>query len=85
MVGSVVLTLVKMMQPLPTKLNLRKKRAREGRSNEDVEHFPVPSRLTVRRRPSVAVIELNDAGVRWNSIFKLTFHIRFCFGIHLTY
>ncbi|XP_044502305.1 protein PAF1 homolog [Mangifera indica] len=26
--------------PLPTKLNLRKKRAREGRSNEDVEHFP---------------------------------------------
>ncbi|XP_031255760.1 protein PAF1 homolog [Pistacia vera] len=53
--------------PLPTKLNLRKKRAREGRSNEDVEHFPAPSRLTVRRRSSVAVIELKDAGAYSNS------------------
>ncbi|XP_044487061.1 protein PAF1 homolog [Mangifera indica] len=53
--------------PLPTKLNLRKKRAREGRANEDVEHFPVPSRLTVRRRSSVAVIEPKDAGAYSNS------------------
>ncbi|KAJ4803693.1 RNA polymerase II-associated factor 1 [Rhynchospora pubera] len=35
--------------PLPTKLALQKKRAKEGRSGDDIEHFPVPSKITVRR------------------------------------
>ncbi|XP_020114495.1 protein PAF1 homolog [Ananas comosus] len=43
--------------PLPTKLVLQKKKAKEGRSGDDVEHFPVPSRITVRRKSAVAVIE----------------------------
>lgn len=50
-------------QPLPAKLVLRKKRAKEGRSTDEVEHFPAPSRVTVRRRSTVAAIELKDAGV----------------------
>jgi len=52
------------MQPLPTKLILRKKRAKEGKSSEEVEHFPVPSRVTVRRRSTVAAIELKEPEVR---------------------
>lgn len=52
------------LQPLPTKLVLRKKRAKEGRSGDEVEHFPIPARVTVRRRPTVSVVELQDAGVR---------------------
>lgn len=51
------------MQPLPTKLVLRKKRAKEGRSGEEVEQCLVPSRVTVRRRSSVAAIERKDTGV----------------------
>ncbi|CAL5361305.1 unnamed protein product [Camellia sinensis] len=47
--------------PLPTKLILRKKRAKEGKSSEEVEHFPVPSRVTVRKRSTVAVIELKES------------------------
>ncbi|KAL2516275.1 Protein PAF1-like protein [Forsythia ovata] len=46
--------------PLPTKLILRKKRAREGKSSDEVEHFPVPKRVTVRKRSHVAVRELKD-------------------------
>lgn len=53
--------------PLPTKLNLRKKRAREGRSGDDIEHFPAPSRVTVRRRSTVAVRELKDSAVYSNA------------------
>lgn len=49
--------------PLPTKLVLRKKRAKEGRSGDEVEQFPAPSRVTVRRRPNVAAIELKDSEV----------------------
>lgn len=52
--------------PLPTKLVLRKKRAKEGRSGDEVEHFPIPARVTVRRRPTVSVVELQDAGVYSN-------------------
>uniref|UniRef100_A0A1J3HWX5 RNA polymerase II-associated factor 1-like protein n=1 Tax=Noccaea caerulescens TaxID=107243 RepID=A0A1J3HWX5_NOCCA len=52
--------------PLLTKLNLRKRRAREGRSDE-IEHFPVPSRVTIRRRSTVSVIEHKDSGVYSNS------------------
>lgn len=52
-----------MMQPLPTKLNLRKKRAIEGRSNDEVEHFPIPSSIAVRRRANVTAIELKEQGV----------------------
>lgn len=46
--------------PLPTKLVLRKKRAREGKSSNEVEHFPAPKRITVRNRSTVATIELKD-------------------------
>ncbi|XP_059645095.1 protein PAF1 homolog [Cornus florida] len=48
--------------PLPTKLILRKKRAREGKSNEEVEHFPPPSRVTVRRRSTVSAIQSKESG-----------------------
>ncbi|KAK9131439.1 hypothetical protein Sjap_011926 [Stephania japonica] len=48
--------------PVPTKLVLRKKRAKEGRSIDEVEHYPVPSRVTVRRRSAVSVVELKDSG-----------------------
>ncbi|XP_022721469.1 protein PAF1 homolog isoform X2 [Durio zibethinus] len=53
--------------PLPTKLNLRKKRAREGRLSDEIEHFPIPSRITVRRRSTVAAIELKEPEVYSNS------------------
>ncbi|OMO66541.1 RNA polymerase II-associated, Paf1 [Corchorus olitorius] len=53
--------------PLPTKLNLRKKRAREGRSGDEIEHFPIPARITVRRRSTVAAIELKEPEVYSNS------------------
>ncbi|GFY97086.1 hydroxyproline-rich glycoprotein family protein [Actinidia rufa] len=46
--------------PLPTKLILRKKRAKEGKSSDEVEHFPVPARVTVRRRSTVAAVEVKD-------------------------
>ncbi|KAL5717300.1 Protein PAF1 [Ranunculus cassubicifolius] len=46
--------------PLGTKLNLRKKRAKEGRSHEEVEHYPVPSRITVRNRPPP--LEIKESG-----------------------
>ncbi|KAK6264138.1 RNA polymerase II associated factor Paf1 - like 1 [Theobroma cacao] len=49
--------------PLPTKLNLRKKRAREGRTGDEIEHFPIPARITVRRRSTVAAIELKEPEV----------------------
>ncbi|KAK2971129.1 hypothetical protein RJ640_008553 [Escallonia rubra] len=48
--------------PLPTKLILRKKRAKEGKSSEEVEHFPVPSRVTVRRRSTASAVELKEPG-----------------------
>ncbi|KAI3727281.1 hypothetical protein L1987_67094 [Smallanthus sonchifolius] len=41
--------------PLPTKLILRKKRAREGKTSDEVEHFPVPTSITVRQRSAVSV------------------------------
>lgn len=53
-----------MVQPLPTKINLRKRRASEGRSADEVEHFPAPSRVTVRKRPTAAAIEIRDTVVR---------------------
>lgn len=49
--------------PLPTKIVLRKRRPKDGfRSGDEVEHFPVPSRVTVRRRSTVAALELKDSG-----------------------
>ncbi|XP_010934933.4 protein PAF1 homolog isoform X2 [Elaeis guineensis] len=48
--------------PLPTKLVLQKKRAKEGRFGDEIEHFPVPARVTVRRRSAVAVGELKESG-----------------------
>nr|GEW90224.1 protein PAF1 homolog [Tanacetum cinerariifolium] len=41
--------------PLPTTLMLRKKRARDGKSSNEVEHFPVPASVTVRQRSRVSV------------------------------
>ncbi|KAK1434168.1 hypothetical protein QVD17_11086 [Tagetes erecta] len=41
--------------PLPTKLMLRKKRAREGKTSDEMEHFPVPASITVRQRSMVSV------------------------------
>ncbi|KAE8780072.1 Paf1 domain containing protein [Hordeum vulgare] len=35
--------------PLPTKLVLQKKKAKEGRTGDEIEHFPVPSRINVSR------------------------------------
>ncbi|XP_041995124.1 protein PAF1 homolog [Salvia splendens] len=43
--------------PLPKKLILRKKRAREGKSTEEVEQFPVPRSITVRKRTKVDIKE----------------------------
>lgn len=48
--------------PLPTKLILRKKRAREGKTSDEVEHFPVPSSITVRQRSNVSV-EMNESEI----------------------
>ncbi|MED6193586.1 Protein PAF1 [Stylosanthes scabra] len=53
--------------PLPTKLVLRKKRAKEGRSSDEVEQFPAPAKVTVRRRSSVAAIERKDSAVYTSS------------------
>ncbi|KAM7483791.1 hypothetical protein LguiB_008374 [Lonicera macranthoides] len=51
------------MQPLPTKLALRKKRAKDGKTSDEVEHFPIPTRVTVRRRATVsAAAELKKPG-----------------------
>ncbi|KAL4186832.1 hypothetical protein AMTRI_Chr09g36040 [Amborella trichopoda] len=48
--------------PLPTKLVLRRRRI-DGRSGHDIEtHYPVPSRVTVRRRSTVATNELKESG-----------------------
>lgn len=54
---------ISIIQPLPTKLIMRKKRARDGKSTGEVEQFPVPRSVTVRRRPNVAVMELRDEEV----------------------
>lgn len=58
------------MQPLPTKLVLRKKRAKDGRSNTEVEHYPVPASVTVRNRPEVSCKELKDSGVRFLATYS---------------
>lgn len=47
--------------PLPTKLALRKRRAKEGRSHEDGEQFVQPGKLTVRRRDATTVIERKES------------------------
>ena len=68
-----------MTQPLPTKINLSKRRAREGRSGDEIEHFSVPSRVTVRKRAVAATIEQRDFGVRTqNHPYEYSF--LFCFG-----
>lgn len=70
------------MQPLPTKLVLQKKKAKEGRSGDDVEHFPVPSRITVRRKSAVAVIEnkeleeISRKHVRYSFTFLASMHTK---------
>ncbi|KAG6390565.1 hypothetical protein SASPL_148303 [Salvia splendens] len=46
--------------PLPKKRIIRKKRAREGKSTEDVEQFPVPGSVTVRRRTNVSIKDLTE-------------------------
>jgi RNA polymerase II-associated factor 1 len=72
------------MQPLPAKIVSRKKRAKEGRSSDEVEHFPVPSRVTVRRRSAVAAVELRDPEVRpWSSLLIKAAVLDFCYSIPL--
>lgn len=34
---------------------LRKKRAKEGKTSDEVEHFPVPSTVTIRQRSTVSI------------------------------
>eukprot|EP00258_Populus_trichocarpa_P027445 XP_024443464.1 protein PAF1 homolog [Populus trichocarpa] len=53
--------------PLPTKINLTKRRAREGRSGDEIEHFSVPSRVTVRKRAIAATIEQRNLGAASSS------------------
>ncbi|CAA7030925.1 unnamed protein product [Microthlaspi erraticum] len=48
--------------PILTKLNLRKRRF------DEIEHFPVPSRVTLRSRSTVSVIQHKDSGVYSNSM-----------------
>ncbi|KAI8544800.1 hypothetical protein RHMOL_Rhmol08G0322900 [Rhododendron molle] len=59
------------MQPLPTKLILSKKRAKEGKSSDEVEHFPVPSRAAVRPRETVSAVELKESEVCCRNIIGL--------------
>ena len=63
--------MLSLLQPLPTKLVLQKKKAKEGRSGDEVEHYPVPSRVTVRRRDTVAIGELKEP-LRMSS-----YHVRY--------
>ena len=65
------------MQPLPTRLVLQKKRAKEGRFGDEIEHFPVPSRVTVRRRSAVAIGELKESGeISVKKVWYFTFQIQ---------
>lgn len=62
-----------MVQPLPTKINLKKKRAQEGRSGDEVEHFPVPSSITVTQKSTAATTELRDSGVlSWIHLYNFS-------------
>ncbi|EEC82925.1 hypothetical protein OsI_27878 [Oryza sativa Indica Group] len=47
--------------PLPTKLVLQKKKAKEGRSGDEIEHFPVPSRITVSRTAHGGMMEHGES------------------------
>ncbi|TKW08877.1 hypothetical protein SEVIR_6G054100v4 [Setaria viridis] len=54
--------------PLPTKLVLQKKKAKEGRSGDEIEHFPVPSRITVSRTAHGGTMEHGESsGMHENS------------------
>lgn len=66
------------MQPLPTRLVLQKKKAKEGRFGDDVEHYPVPSRITVRRGSVVSVEEVKD------SVGVSSSHVCILYLFHLT-
>lgn len=63
-----------LLQPLPKKLVLRKKRAREGKSTEEVEQFAVPRSVAVRRRTEVAVNILTEEEVRKLLLFTVHLH-----------
>ncbi|XP_066330370.1 protein PAF1 homolog [Miscanthus floridulus] len=54
--------------PLPTKLVLQKKKAKEGRSGDEIEHFPVPSRITVSKTAHGGTMERGESsGLHVNS------------------
>ncbi|NP_001347887.1 Protein PAF1 homolog [Zea mays] len=54
--------------PLPTKLVLQKKKAKEGRSGDEIEHFPVPSRITVSKTAHGGTMERGESsGMHANS------------------
>nr|GEY03757.1 protein PAF1 homolog [Tanacetum cinerariifolium] len=50
-----LLVIQKLIMPLPTKLMLRKKRVRDGKSSNEIEHFPVPASFMVRQKLRVSV------------------------------
>ncbi|KAL9247366.1 hypothetical protein vseg_020807 [Gypsophila vaccaria] len=47
--------------PLPTKLQLRKRRSKEGKTQDESEQFVAPGKLTVRRRENTSVIERKES------------------------
>lgn len=49
------------IQPVPAKLVLQTTIPEEAKSNNEVEHFPDASRVTVRKRPTVTTIEAKPA------------------------
>lgn len=55
----VLIQMLLVIKPLPTKLVLQKK-AKEGRSGDEVEHFLVPSKVTVRNKSASAIAESNE-------------------------
>ncbi|KAG6531668.1 hypothetical protein ZIOFF_005484 [Zingiber officinale] len=55
----VMIEMLLVMKPLPTKLVLQKK-AKEGRSVDEAEHFLAPSKVTVRNKSANTVAESNE-------------------------
>jgi RNA polymerase II-associated factor 1 len=58
---SVTYAFIYFFQPLPTKLVLQKKKAKEGRSGDEIEHFPVPSRITVSKTAHGGTMERGES------------------------
>ncbi|XP_062191391.1 protein PAF1 homolog [Phragmites australis] len=57
--------------PLPTKLVLQKKKAKEGRSGDEIEHFPVPSQITVSRTVHSGTMERGESSSMHENLKRL--------------